>query len=175
MSFTDEEIARIAHEANRALQQVLGDEQISPPWDQASDEDHAVSAAGVKIARYGAPPRVLHDVWMREKLAAGWTYGEVKDAEAKTHPLLVDFDNLPPAEQAKDYLFSGVCVAMNAASDVKTRAENEQLKLADAEKLVAAGGGNQALTTGAMPFDGLPPVLVQVPAQPPAQPDTAEE
>lgn len=168
MSFTDEEIARIAHEANRALQQVLGDEYVSPPWDQASDEDHAVSAAGAKVARYGAPPNVLHDVWVREKLAAGWTYGETKDAEAKTHPLLVPFENMPPEEQAKDYLFSGVCVAMNAASNAKTRAENSQLELEQAERLVASGGGNLPLQAGALPFGGMPPVLIEQPvAQPP--------
>jgi hypothetical protein len=168
MSLTDEQIAQVAHEANRALQQVLGDERISPPWDQASEEDHAVSAAGAKIARYGAPPAALHDAWMREKLAAGWTYGEVKDTEAKTHPSLVPFDSLPPEEQAKDYLFSGVCVALNAASHVITRAANERLALEEAEQLVNAGGGNQALQPGAAPFGGLPPVLVQAP-RPPAQ------
>jgi len=171
MSFTDEEIAQIAHEAGRALQKILDNPSnaISPPWDQFDEEQRAGVISGVKIARYGAPPRVLHDNWVREKLAAGWTYGEVKDAEAKTHPLLVDFDSLPPEEQAKDYLFSGVCAAMNAAADVRQRAANDALLLSDAEKLVASGGGNQALGPGSLPFAGMPPGLVQVPvAQPPA-------
>jgi hypothetical protein len=174
MSFTDEQIAQIAHEANRALQQILDSAgvPVAASWDQFPEEERAGVIAGAKVARYGAPPAALHDAWMREKLAAGWTYGEVKDTKAKTHPSLVPFDSLPPEEQAKDYLFSGVCVALNAASHVITRAANERLALEEAEQLVNAGSGNQALQPGAAPFGGLPPVLVQAP-RPPAQPEEA--
>lgn len=177
MSFTDEQIARIAHEAGRTLQQILDDPNnaVAPPWEQFDEEQRQAVIKGVQIARYGAPPRVLHDAWVREKLAAGWTYGETKDAEVKTHPLLVDFDSMPPAEQAKDYLFSGVCVAMNAAADVRQRAENDALALQEAEKLVAGGGGNMALQPGAAPFGGLPPVLIQAPVEATAQPPRTRE
>lgn len=164
MSFTDEQIAQIAYEANRALQQVLGEEQLSPPWDQASQHDKDVNAAGAKVARYGAPANVLHDVWVREKLAAGWTYGETKDAEAKTHPLLVPFDSLSPEDQAKDFLFVGVCSAMNTASDVKTRHENSALTLAEALQRVKDGNANQALGTGA-PFGGAQPIMIPAPPE----------
>lgn len=161
MSFTDEQIARIAHEANRALQQVLGDDQISPPWDQASQHDKDVSAAGAKAGRYGATPEALHEKWVAEKLAAGWTFGVVKDATAKTHPLLVPFDQLPPGDRAKDYLFAGVCTAMNQAADVKARAENDQAALKESLANVAAAGLNA-------PFGGATPLPVQAP-QPPAE------
>lgn len=170
MSFTDEQIARIAHEANRALQQVLGDDQVSPPWDQASQHDKDMSAAGAKIARHGASPEVLHDSWMRDKLAAGWVHGEIKDATAKTHPLLVPFDELPPGDRAKDYLFAGVCAAMNKAADVVTRAENEARALAESARVTA----NQALSAGDGTFGGRPPIPVQLP-QPPATAPASED
>lgn len=168
MTYTDEQIAEIAHEANRALQRILGDPGIpvAPTWSQFPEDQQAGVVAGVKIARHGAPPNVLHDSWMRDKFAAGWTYGETKDVEAKTHPSLVPFDSLSPADQAKDFLFSGVCVAMNAAAGVTTRHANDQLSLQEAEQLVRSGGGNQAIGPGSAPFGGLPPVLVQAP-QPP--------
>src|SRR3982751_2490853 len=124
MSFTDEQIAEIAHEANRALQGILNDPAVpvAPPWSQFPEEERQGVISGVKAGRYGASPEVLHEKWMNEKLADGWTLGETKDVEAKTHPLLVPFDQLPPGDRAKDYLFAGVCAAMNKAADVKTRA-----------------------------------------------------
>lgn len=42
---------------------------------------------------------------MRIRLQNGWTYGPVKDVEAKKHPNLVPYDELPPDQRAKDILF----------------------------------------------------------------------
>ncbi len=35
-----------------------------------------------------------HDEWVQERLAGGWTYGEVKDVENKTSPYLVPYQEL---------------------------------------------------------------------------------
>ena len=43
----------------------------------------------------------VHDVWAEGRLAEGWTYGERRDDEAKTHPGLVPYADLSEAE--KDY------------------------------------------------------------------------
>ena len=43
----------------------------------------------------------VHDVWSAGRIAEGWTYGEKKDAERKTTPLLIPYDQLP--ENEKDY------------------------------------------------------------------------
>ena len=43
----------------------------------------------------------VHDVWAVGRIAEGWTYGEKKDAEKKTTPLLIPYDKLPESE--KDY------------------------------------------------------------------------
>lgn len=52
----------------------------------------------VKIAK------LTHEIWMKSKFDAGYVYGEVKDAEKKTHPLLVPWDDprLPEEEKQKD-------------------------------------------------------------------------
>ena len=43
----------------------------------------------------------VHDVWAAGRIAEGWVYGEQKDAERKTTPLLIPYDELP--EREKDY------------------------------------------------------------------------
>ena len=43
----------------------------------------------------------VHDVWACGRISEGWVYGEVKDPEKKTTPLLVPYDELPESE--KDY------------------------------------------------------------------------
>ena len=43
----------------------------------------------------------VHEVWAAGRMAEGWRYGDKKDAEAKTTPLLVPYDAL--AESEKDY------------------------------------------------------------------------
>jgi len=65
---------------------------------------------GVKfsIANPDAPPSASHDSWSAEKVADGWVYGPVKDPEAKQHPCLVPYDDLPVEQRTKDYLFQAV-------------------------------------------------------------------
>lgn len=157
MSFTDEEIARIAHGAAVELAIVLGDPAM-PPWSSFPKDQQDGVISGVKAGRHGATPEALHEKWVNEKLAAGWTFGETKDAEAKTHPLLVPFDQLPPGDRAKDYLFAGICAAMNQAGDIKARAENEQLAIAEAQKATASPN---------LPFGGAMPVVAELAPQPP--------
>lgn len=43
----------------------------------------------------------VHDVWAAGRIAEGWVYGEKKDAERKTTPLLIPYYELPESE--KDY------------------------------------------------------------------------
>lgn len=42
-----------------------------------------------------------HDVWARKRIADGWRYGPSRNDDKKTHPCLVDYDQLPESE--KDY------------------------------------------------------------------------
>lgn len=112
MQFTDEQIARVTHEANRAVQMVTGDPAPSPPWDEAPDWQRDSAIAGVRAARQGRTPEESHLGWMAQKEADGWVYGEVKDEHAKTHPCLVPYRELPPEQQAKDHVFVGIVEAL---------------------------------------------------------------
>ncbi len=51
---------------------------------------------------------------MADKIKDGWTHGEVKDADAKTHPCLVPFQQLPAHQQKKDKLFKAIVNALKS-------------------------------------------------------------
>lgn len=108
-----EAIARACHEANRAWCLLHGDTS-HVGWDNAPENIKASARSGVKTA-LTATPREQHEEWCRFKVADGWTFGDVKDAAAKTHPCLVDYDDLPPEQKRKDDVYIGVVRAFVAA------------------------------------------------------------
>lgn len=44
----------------------------------------------------------VHDVWAAGRIAEGWTFGERKDADKKTTPLLIPYSELPESEKEYD-------------------------------------------------------------------------
>lgn len=110
--YTNEEVARVCFEANRALQNVNRDQLPSAPWDAESEEIRASAVAGVMAARQGIMPRESHDRWIKTRAEQGWAYGPVKDPERKTHPNMVRYEDLPEAEQIKDRLFIAIVTAL---------------------------------------------------------------
>lgn len=110
-----EDIARVCHEANRALQITQADPAVSPSWDDAPDWQRESAVEGVEKAVAGATPEQLHRSWCEFKLAGGWVYGELKDADAMppTHPCLVDYADLPADQRLKDDLFQAIVSALS--------------------------------------------------------------
>ncbi len=107
-------IAAACHEANRALCLSQGDNsqehwEDAPEWQRES----AINGVRFKLGNLKATPEDMHNNWSKEKLADGWVYGEVKDVVNKTHPCLVDYDQLPAFQRVKDELFSSIVVAMS--------------------------------------------------------------
>jgi hypothetical protein len=100
-------IAEVCHEANRVLQKDLG-EDVSPPWDEASDEMRYSIINGVENALCGASPQGSHENWLRFKAEHGWVYGPVKDEMKKTHPCMLAYRDLPETQKFKDKLFTGI-------------------------------------------------------------------
>jgi len=111
---TPYKIAQMCHEVNRVWCELNGDDS-QKSWVEAEDWQRESALAGVqyRLENPNAPDSCQHDQWVADKVAAGWTYGEVKDAAAKTHPCLVSFDLLPPEQQAKDKLFAAVVKALS--------------------------------------------------------------
>ena len=44
----------------------------------------------------------VHDLWAAGRISEGWQYGEKKDAEKKTTPLLIPYSELPDSEKEYD-------------------------------------------------------------------------
>lgn len=108
-----EDIAKVCHQANKAFCEAIGDTS-QKDWDAAEDWQRQSANTGVifRINNPAAGEDAQHNSWMKEKVDAGWVHGEVKDADAKTHPCIVPFDQLPKEQQAKDKLFCGIVDAL---------------------------------------------------------------
>lgn len=100
-----EAMAEVAYEANRAYNDTIGNPWIDPPWAGLEPWYRAAIIDGVEGVLAGQLPPQLHSRWCAYYIQLGWTYGPVKDLEAKTHPNLVSWDKLPPEQQLKDVLF----------------------------------------------------------------------
>ena len=108
-----EQIAKTCHEVNRSYCESLGDmSQVA--WENAPDWQKKSAVQGVKfyIGDSKITPEQMHENWMKAKIKDGWVYGEIKDAEAKTHPCLVPYKDLPETQQLKDSLFIAVIRSM---------------------------------------------------------------
>lgn len=124
-------IAMLAHEANRAYCMGLGDlSQLV--WDEAPDwqKESAIAGVNMHLANPNATPEDSHASWLAQKVADGWIYGPVKDAEKKEHPCCVPYDALPESQRAKDYIFRGVVHAAKRAIDEATAGATSGLEAA---------------------------------------------
>lgn len=103
---TDEQIAAICHEANKAFCEYLGDFS-QPGWAEAPDwqRSSAIQGVGFHRANPEASDSASHDNWMAVKRAEGWIWGAVKDTDLKMHPCMVTYEALPPSQRFKDKLF----------------------------------------------------------------------
>lgn len=107
------DIARICHEANTALCVVNGDPAL-PHWDNLDPAYKESSRKGVEAALSGSGPKELHESWRKERTAQGWVFGKTLDRQAKIHPCLIDYEDLPEAQQMKDEIFLSIVRAASA-------------------------------------------------------------
>jgi hypothetical protein len=109
MQIDRNQIAKNAHETNRAYCQTIGDNS-QPDWEHAPQwqKDSAIKGVEFSLANIDAPPSASHDSWLAEKRAAGWKYGAVKDPERREHPCFVPYEQLPVEQRRKDALFQAV-------------------------------------------------------------------
>ncbi len=109
---TNEQIAQVCHEANKAYCEGIGDDS-QQSWGAASKWQRESAVNGVKAhAEGGLTPEQSHESWLKEKLADNWSYGPVKDPEKKLHPCMVPYAELPQEQKMKDKLFGAICAAL---------------------------------------------------------------
>lgn len=134
-------IAMTAHAINAAYCRAMGDDS-QVDWDDAPEHQKKSALAGVDmhLANPDATPENSHESWLAQKVAEGWTYGEEKDAEAKTHPCILPYDELPEFQKAKDHIFRATVHATARAID-----ESFAAGMADTPVVIA---NPSALTAG---------------------------
>lgn len=112
------QIAKTAHEANRALCLSQGDNS-QVPFDEAPTNIKASAIDGVVRILDGISktPEDSHDSWCNFKKADGYVYGEIKDDVAKTHPCLVPYAQLPAEQKVKDAVFFAIVESFRKETD----------------------------------------------------------
>lgn len=119
MIMTVQDIARVCHQTNKAFCEAMGDESHKD-WEDAPiwQRDSACIGVAAHIdSGLTMLPEDSHISWMKQKESEGWVYGEVKDAEKKTHPCMRPYSELPIEQRTKDFLFREVVHAMVKMND----------------------------------------------------------
>jgi len=103
------DVAQICHEANKVFC-ALDKDHSQDSWENAPVWQKVSAVDGVKfhLSNPDASESAAHDNWTRDKIRTGWVWGHTKDAELKTHPCLLPFNELSSQQQAKDHLFKGI-------------------------------------------------------------------
>jgi hypothetical protein len=111
-------IAAIAYEANRNLSVAQGDASHAP-WAMLYSpiRERYVGAVQWVIDNPEASGATQHDAWCRSRIADGWIYGAELNRDAKIHPLLRPYDELPPEARAKDMLWKTIVLALKDIPD----------------------------------------------------------
>lgn len=102
-----EQVAIVCHQGNIAAQIAAG-ETPSPRWVWMRPEIKESTREGIRNAMAGSTPEEMHASWSKNRLDAGWVYGEVKDEVAMTHPCLVPYSELPEEQRVKDFVMLDV-------------------------------------------------------------------
>lgn len=115
-----EKIARVCHEVNNTYSQHIG-EAGQPAWEDLPEELKDSTREGVMAAILN-PNRTgyeSHEAWCRKRAEQGWVYGTIKSAKSKTHPCLINYDELPREQKMKDFLFLAVVRGFNIRGDTE--------------------------------------------------------
>lgn len=109
MTLTVKDVAKIAHNLNKAYCESVGD-TTQATWEETSPGLQESTEEGVKLhlANPSVTPEESHNAWLAERAEKGWTFGEEKDAVGKKHPCIVPWAELSPEWKAKDFIFKAV-------------------------------------------------------------------
>lgn len=108
-------IAKQVHEVERTYLLSIG--KTVPSWEDAPKDKQEARAKLVFLIMEGCvpSPEKAHAAWRVAKMLEGWSFGEKEDIQAKTHPYLTSYDNLPKEHRMKDYILFNI---INVSKDI---------------------------------------------------------
>lgn len=105
-------IAGACHEAHRRFCMALG-EDVPPVWEDVPVwmRHSALTNVRIQLENPKISAAERHWRWVQESQLDGWSLGP-KDPEAKTHPNLRPFAELPRHQQIKGEMFGAIVEAL---------------------------------------------------------------
>lgn len=102
----NEQVAKNGYEVCRAFE-VSNGVINDTDWSKldSTRKDNLVRAVSMLRRNKRAQASSVHQFWIDNMIDKGWSYGKVYDAEAKTHPEMIEYRSLSPLHRAKDRLF----------------------------------------------------------------------
>lgn len=100
--------AQLVYEANSVLRSLFR-EPARSSWANTSEDVKDRVRSGVRTfmgSGFMATPAEMHEQWLLHMKNTGWIYGEVEDAELKTHPNIRPYAELPIEQHTKDLMFT---------------------------------------------------------------------
>lgn len=100
------QIAKAGYEVCRAFE-ISNGITNDTDWEKLDKtrKDNLTKAVGMLRSKKRTHVSSIHESWIDNMIRNGWSYGKVYDAEAKTHPDMIDYRSLSPLHRAKDKLF----------------------------------------------------------------------
>ena len=106
-----ETVAQMCHVANIVYANSNCElKMLQKPWEElgAGEKNGRINAIRKIASGEIQTPRQSHEAWMKDRRAAGWVYGVTKDEDNKTHPCLVEYEELPEEQRVKDDIFFSI-------------------------------------------------------------------
>lgn len=100
----------IATDLQDAYHRFRGDDEAN--WDGLNDERQQEIVATAKLLLEDPTPEKAHELWMEDRLAKGWKFGEKLDADSRVSPYLTDYEELEDDIKLKDWLWVNVITSV---------------------------------------------------------------
>lgn len=113
LKFNLEYIARLCHDIMRVFNSSIGDDSLTS-WDSTAEETKNSTRKGVAhlILNPSTTPEETHEKWVEDKRCEGWSHGQYKDPDSKTHPCMVPYFDLGVEHRLKDHLFRNTVLSV---------------------------------------------------------------
>lgn len=121
-TYTVEFVAILVHQLNDTYRSLIG-ETPKGAWETLDEDVKQSTVKGIVyiLQNPDVTPAEVHAKWVEERTCEGWSFGETMDPDAKTHPCLTPYEDLPLAHRMKDYLYCSTVKAVMAALDEDQR------------------------------------------------------